>query len=307
VVFLALAAWIVSACGRLDRGPVSVDGVVWTRVTARELGEADRPDWLADSIAFQVRVQGQDLAAVGVEDGTGIQVQPQANGAGSRAPRWVRSGLLIESSDLGGSEDLWYREVATGVTRRLEAFPGMEWTPAPRPGSPGIAYVEGADPDSGRLVLIPDTSSAPLGRIDLTPAGLAAGEPDWNPGGDALCFSAAGPNGSKQIWRLSLTDTLAVQLTVAASVNPPAGPTIDRSPRWSPDGTRILMVSNRGGRWGVWSLSPMGEALGLEVIAQDLQSSTIRHAIWSPDGSEILLSSDRGGDRALWRLSNLGL
>jgi Tol biopolymer transport system component len=165
--------------------------------------------------------------------------------------------------------------------------------------------VEGANPDSGRLALLPDTSATPLTPIYLTPASLGAGEPSFNPAGDQICFSASGPNGTRQIWRLSLSDTLSIQLTVAASVNPPSGPVIDRSPRWSPDGTRILFASNRGGHWGVWTLSPLGEAQGLDLIAQDVGQAEIRHPTWSPDGTQVLLSSDRSGDRALWRLSNL--
>ena len=303
---LALAAWLYSSCG--DHGSVvSVSGVVWERITPPLAAEADRPDWLADSIAFQVTVQGSDRTAVSRDDGSGLAIQPETGSAGARAPRWVGSGLLVESSDRGGSEDLWYREPLTGITRRLEADPGREWTPVPRPGSPGILYVEGTDPDSGRLVLIPDTSAVPLGKVYLTPASLGAGEPSFHPGGNEICFSAAGSGGTRQIWKLSLSDTLPVQLTVAPPVLPPAGPQIDRSPRWSPDGTRILMASNRGGIWGVWTLDPLGEAQGLDVIAQDLAGAEVRHPAWSPDGTRILLSSNRGGARALWKLSNLGL
>ena len=306
-VLAVAAACGLCSCGHSVSDVVSTSGVVWTRLTPRLVIEADRPDWLADSIAFQVRDLGRDRVAVALEDGSGIQIEPQTGSVGARTPRWVRSGLLIESSDLSGSEDLWYREVATGVTRRLTGFPGGEWTPAPRPGSPGIVYVEGSDPERGRLVLIPDTSAAPLQQIYLTPPGLEAGEPSFDSTGSRICFSAAGPNGSRQIWKVSFSDTIAVQLTIAGSVNPPWGPTLDRSPRWSPDGTRILMASNRGGIWGAWLLSPMGEAQGLAVVAQDLGAAEIRHPAWSSDGTEILLSSDRSGDRALWRLSNLGL
>jgi Tol biopolymer transport system component len=49
----------------------------------------------------------------------------------------------------------------------------------------------------------------------------------------------------------------------------------------------------------------MGEAQGLNVLAQDVTSAEIRHPAWSPDGTQVILSSDRSGDRALWRLSNL--
>ena len=286
---------------------VSPAGVVWTRLTPTQAEEPDRADWLLDSLVFQVRDLGQDRVAVAREDGSGIQIEPEAASVGARAPRWVRPGVTVESSDRSGSEDLWYREISTGATRRLTDFPGSEWTPVPRPGSPGILYVEGSDPEGGRLTLIPDTAEVPLRQIHLTPSGILAGEPSFDPGGSQICFSAAGLNGTRQIWRLSFTDTLAIQLTVAGTSNPPSGPVLDRSPRWSPDGTRILMASNRGGRWGVWLLSPMGEAQGLTVVAQDLPHAEIRHPAWSPDGTEIVISSDRSGERALWRLSNLGL
>ncbi len=304
-----LVAALASGLGSCKHGVsevVSTGGVVWTRVTPSQVIEPDRADWLQDSIAFQVRDLGQDRIAVARADGSGIQVEPEAAGVGARTPRWVRPGFLLESSDRAGSEDLWFRELATGLTRRLTDFPGGEWSPVSRPGTPGVVYVEGSDPEHGRLVLIPDTAGVPLRLIHLTPAGLLAGEPSFDSTGTRICFSAAGPNATRQIWKLSLTDTLAVQVTVAGALNR-TGPVLDRSPRWSPDGTRILMASNRGERWGVWLVSPMGEGQGLTLVVQDRTYAEIRHPIWSPDGTEILLSSDRSGDRALWRLSKLSL
>jgi len=285
--------------------PGTVTGVIWDRLTPAPVLSPDRPDWRADSIVFETRVGGLDRIAVAREDGSGIAIEPEPGASNARAPRWVASGLLLYSSDFLGPEDLWYREVASGAKRRLDAFPLGAWTPAPRPAAPGLVYVEGAAPDSGRLVLLPDSAQAPLRPLYLTPVSIVAGEPDWNPAGDQICFSAAGPNGTRQIWRLSLADTLPIQLTVAAPALPPTGPVIDRSPRWSPDGTRILFASNRGGRWGIWTVSPMGEAQGLNVLALDAANAEIRHPAWSPDGTQVILSSDRSGDRALWRLSNL--
>jgi WD40 repeat protein len=266
--------------------------VVWDRLTPDSVTDPDRPDWRADSLAFETLANGKEAVAVAREDGSGIALEPAPGSANEGAPRWVAPGLLLDSSDFTGFPELWYREVPSGVTRRLTDVNGA-LTPAPRPLHPGVCYVA----SGGRLTLLPDTAASPLDPIPLTPASLVASEPDWNPAGDQICFSAAGPNGTSQIWRLSLTDTLAVQLTVGASV--------DRSPRWSPDGARILFASNRGGRWGIWTVSPQGEAQGLGLIAQDLVGAEIRHPAWSPDGTRVILSSDRSGVRALWRLSSL--
>ena len=278
--------------------------VIWTRLTPSQTAGADFPDWRGDSIAFQLPVGKLDRIAIAAEDGSAIEIQPESGADQDRAPRWVRGGLLVYSSDVAGSEDLWYRDLDANATRRLTADPGSEWSPAPRPGSGGLVYVEGLTPGQGRLVLIPDTAAAPLGHLYLTPASLAAAEPDFSPGGDQICFSVTRPDGAVEIWRLSLTDTLAIQLTAAPPVLPPSDPQIDRSPRWSPDGAEILMASNRGGRWGVWTVSPAGEAQGLRLIDYDDAGGETSHPCWSPDGRRILLSTDRGGFRALWSLSN---
>jgi Tol biopolymer transport system component len=239
---------------------------------------------------------GAPRIAVARSDGTGAVIYPDLALASDRTPRWVSDSTLILSSDRGGSQDLWYLG-RSGAVRRLSSFAGEEWTPVPRPGNPGVVYVEGTDPLSGRLVLIPDTAAAPLGRIYLTPPGLRCGEPDWSPDGLNLSFTAAGLAGSRAIWRLSTVDTVAIQITVAVGQ--------DRSPRWSPDGSRILFASNRLGRWGIWTVDRTGEGASLVLLAQDVAGAELRHPAWSPDGTAVVVSSDRSGTRDLWKLTQL--
>jgi Tol biopolymer transport system component len=209
----------------------------------------------------------------------------------------VTPTLLVYSGDQMGTEDIWYLDVATNAKRRLTDFPGGEWDPVPRPGTPGLVYIEASDSLGGRLTLLPDSAATPLAPVYLTPVGLKALEPSFDAAGDRICFAVRGTGGSSQIWTVTLSSSNPpVQLTTGAHR--------DQSPRWSPDGTKILFVSDRGGRWGLWTVSPLGEGASLEVIAYDSPWAEPRHAAWSPSGGEIVVSSDRQGYRALWVLSN---
>ncbi len=295
----ALLLALVSGCDRSPLRPSSGPVIRWTRVTPVATPEPDFPDWLADSIAFEFFDGTAHRLATAGDSGQGEAFYPTTAPTGDRSPRWVGVGLLIYSSDLAGTEDAWYLETATGATRRLTAFTGDEVTPAPRPGSPGLVYVERSGGAPGRIVLLPDTAATPLARYYLTPASLDASEPSWDPGGSVIYFTAPDAGGHRHVWKVPLTDTLAVQLTT--------GPYEDVSPRVSPDGTRILFASDRGPTWGVWTVSPVGEGTALGVIAYDVPGAQVRHPVWSPDGKRILLSSDRVGGRALWILSDLGL
>ena len=299
----ALAALLLALLPACSRNPARPgpgnEAVLWTRVTASTAQEPDFADWRGDSIAFEVVESAVHHLAVETDSGSGEAFFPTAAPTGDHTPRWVRPGLLVYSSDFAGTMDLWYLEVATGATRRLTAFAGDELTPVPRPGGPGLAYVERSGSGPGRIVLLPDTAATPLSRYYLTPPSLDASEPSWDPSGSSLCFTTPDASGHPHVWRLSLADTLAVELTTGSSD--------DRSPRYSPDGARILFASDRNGLPGVWTVSPAGEGASLVALAFDVPGAEIRHPAWSPDGKRILLSSDRTGARALWILSGPGL
>jgi Tol biopolymer transport system component len=59
----------------------------------------------------------------------------------------------------------------------------------------------------------------------------------------------------------------------------------DRHPRWSPDGSRLLFQSDRGGRYEIWSLRPDGG--GLEQVTRTTGKSPTTYPVWSPDGRRI--------------------
>lgn len=55
----------------------------------------------------------------------------------------------------------------------------------------------------------------------------------------------------------------------------------DRSPHWSPDGKEIVFLSNRSGRFELWSISPDGSGL------RQITRRGAMPYVWSPDGSLI--------------------
>jgi hypothetical protein len=316
-----LLALLVLALGSCDGTQVvqPVDnGVIWTRLTSPSIQACRYPDARGDSLVFTawgtnvsdpLRKVWDRLAFSGI-DGQDVAVSgfPGLAEWTDYRPRWVRSQMIIYQSNRAGNFELYYRDVDTFADRRLFVSPLNETAPAPRPGQPGLLYVEFANPPvlgssdlAGRIVLIPDTAAVPLQRIYLTPPSLWCGEPDWDPTGQKITFSVLVPDEfTRHIYTMNLApgDSLPVQITT--------GPQHDFSPRWSPDGNRILFASDRTGRAGLWVVHPEGEAKGLRVISFEDKGRSVITPTWIPDGTGIIASSTgRGGVLSLWLLSNL--
>jgi Tol biopolymer transport system component len=297
----------LTACDSSPTQPPTHTTLQWLRITDPALvPQADNPQWRGDSIAFDYAdTTGNSRIGVMRFDGTGTTLYTDPVPSREIEPAWVTPSLLVYASNKAGAGldnfDLWYRDLASDQTRRLTSFAEKEFGPSPRPGLPSLLYTEGASPSTGRITLVPDTAATTVTRLYLTPSNLVAGEGSWDAPGNRVCYAVEDPDGSKHIWTLTLAGT-----SVVSSLQMTTGVDHDSSPRFSPDGKRILFVSDRGGRSGVWWTSDTGEANGLERIGYEDPGATIRAPSWSPDGKQIVLSSDGRGGRAIWVLSNLG-
>ena len=95
---------------------------------------------------------------------------------------------------------------------------------------------------------------------------------DVHPDGDRVAFDLMG-----DIWVMGSDGGQAEQLT--------SGPAWDQDPRWSPDGSRLLYVSDKGGNQEIWIREmDSGEA---QAFTKG-RPARFGEADWSPDGQHIV-------------------
>jgi Tol biopolymer transport system component len=94
--------------------------------------------------------------------------------------------------------------------------------------------------------------------------------------------SAENPNARVRIYTLNLENG-----SIAAIGG--GGDWSDEQPRWSPDGTRVAFVSNRGGSYNIYTMDPDGR----NVVRHTSHAGNDRDPSWLPDGQGLVFSSDR--------------
>ena len=124
---------------------------------------------------------------------------------------------------------------------------------------------------------------------EATMAGLSV-----SPKGDAVIFDLLG-----HIYRLPIDGGAAQSLTQASGI------AVNAHPRFSPDGNRIVFMSDRGGQDNLWVMNADGS--GARILYQD-PSMRFTDPSWSPDGKTIVAvrnvpSPGRGWHRRTWALA----
>ncbi len=119
----------------------------------------------------------------------------------------------------------------------------------------------------------------------ITPEDLAAivyvEEPQCSPDGQWVAYTRQQPsleanNYDSSLWLVAARGGDPVQLTYSGK---------DSQPRWSPDGTRLALVSARSGQPQIYTL-PMG-AVGGEARQLTRHINGATSPVWSPDGRHI--------------------
>jgi Tol biopolymer transport system component len=202
---------------------------------------------------------------------------------------WV---AVVEGAPASGELDL-YLVGADGFGRRqLTSNPGAETTPTWSRDGRLLAFVHrppgGQWTDESWLVVL-DTES---GARWTVASDLVAGETgSWSPDGSELVYAArrgdlavvAADGSAPTRW---LTNTGVTE----------AGPTLERAPQWSPDGTWIAFVRRPGNPnypGELWLVRPDGSE------ERRLAARAHPQFAWSPDGRSIAFTPDptQGCDR----------
>jgi Tol biopolymer transport system component len=206
-------------------------------------------------------------------------------------PAWSADGsMLYFLSDRGGSMNVW-RVGIDERTGRTRGEPQALTTPTRQAAflaissdGTGFAYVDldrrgniwraPFDPVRGEVTgaLEPvTTGSHDYGNVHPSPDGAQVAFVDWGVQQDVLIANADG-SGLRR-----LTDD----------------PYRDRFPRWSPDGTRLLFYSDRGGNYEVWTIDADGSGLKRQT---DARGGPVLYPVWSPDGGRVAMLVRGVGD-----------
>lgn len=132
-------------------------------------------------------------------------------------------------------------------------IPSLQRALAPSWGQGGIVY---QDSSPSGLQLTTDT---PDGGSRSVVAGYQNQDPEWQPGTDRIAYQTE-QNGKWQIVTSNADGRGRITLTgPQAAAGEPAAQNV--SPTWSPDGKHLLFLSDRGGRWALWTMNPDGSGV----------------------------------------------
>ena len=217
------------------------------------------------------RLDGQEIGTLGAPGRPG---QPRISPNGE--------GVLFEAPDpQNGNRDVWYTELARGITTSLTTHIANDWNAVWSPD--GRQVVFGSD-RHGSLQQSPylKTSLDP-GVNETRIPNLEYGVPqDWSRDGQWISYQS-----EEDIWVASPSSEVEPFPFLAT-------PAYEANGRFSPDGGWIAYASNETGRWEVHLRPFAGGPASTEGRIQ-LSNTGGDFPVWGPDGHELFYMSEDGG------------
>ncbi|HXJ65759.1 MAG TPA: PKD domain-containing protein, partial [Actinomycetota bacterium] len=190
------------------------------------------------------------------------------------------NGLIAFTSDRDGNYEIYTIAPDGSETNLTNDSSSDDASPSWSPDGQTIAFVRGYE------LYAMDPTGGNQHKLANLPFG--AQSPTWSPSGSQIAFSGYSPDGGEDIYVMNVDGTGLRNLTGTSQTT--GGPSNEYTPDWSPDGHKILFVSDRE--------SPVaGETAGTYVfdLRDDSQTKLTDDggASWSPDGTKVVFLRGR--------------
>ncbi len=229
--------------------------------------------------------------------------------SGPSAVAWSPdAGELVYS--MQGS--LWRQRIGSAEARQLTSGPGYDFQPDWSPDGQHLVYASYRN-DAIELRLF--TLSTGESRAFLADGAVNV-EPRWSPDGKRIAFVSTAHEGRWHIFVATVGAGAQLQNVERVTEDRPGG--LPRyyyghfdqylSPTWSPDGSELIFISNRGHIWGSGGFWRMPAQPGSTPRELRYEETTWKaRPDWSRDGKRVVYSSYLGNQwHQLWLMTDQG-
>ncbi len=226
--------------------------------------------------------------------------------SGPGAAAWSPDGSELVYSMQGS---LWRQRVGSTEARQLTDGPGYDSQPDWSPDGRRIVYASYRDDAVELRLLDPATGVSTA----LVRGGAVSLEPRWSPDGRRIAFTSTLYAGRWHVFTADVTPegkaTHVERITQDSESGLPRYyyNSVDHylSPTWSPDGSELIVVSNRGHVWGsggFWRMPSRAGGAPREI--RDEETTWKGRPDWSRDGRRVVYSSYLGREwNQLWLMT----
>jgi len=208
------------------------------------------------------------------------------------SPTWSPDGQWVAfQSERGRQSDVWIVPAAGGKPLRVTDDEAVESDVQWVPGSKQIAFTTGVT-----LTGLWSHSFADGSERRITPDSIRVGNYDLSPDRTEVVYQVVRGGGVSDLQVIPVTGGTPRVLVAGSAQN--------AAPRWSPDGTKVLFMSNRAGNNDVWVIDATG---GEPTRLTDWATDEL-DAAWSANGDSVYFTSlhDASPLFDLWEVSATG-